>query len=283
MSRKSYFAFIFNSMILLLLVSCIPAQVIPTQQQPVSTSNPNVFSTMVASTAGAFMTQTMEAMPTATATLPPPLETSTPTVTPTPTDSNEKTSLTEMEDDSIQFFDYRAGVKLTIPAGWLAIRLGEQETLDAWEAAENDSVLKHGLEAVQGLDHAVYRLLAFNTGDEYTFDGEGSSIAIQFFENDTRMLGEVVVDEVQPKPFEEYEFISSEYQVRADRLELFALEENWQVTSSTEQAVTLYHKRVIFKVSSGTVSIELFVPSEIKDDVLPEFDQMIEQLSVFTP
>jgi len=291
MSQKNPFIYILGSVILIFVAACAPTATVPTQQQPISTSNPSVFSTAVAGTAAAFLTQTMEAMPTPTVTLPAPTETPTPIPTSTPTvtatstdvDVNEKTSLSEMEDNSTQFFDYQAGVKLTIPVDWLAVRLSEQEYLDAKNEAVEDSVLMHGLEAIQDLDPVIYRLHAFNTQEGYVHEGQGSHIAVLFIEGDTQELELIAEVEVQPKDFEGYKFLSFEYQEIADSLEIFALEETWEVISSTELQVDVYHKRVVFKVSTGTVYIDLQVPSELSNAILAEVDTMVEQLSVFVP
>jgi len=250
-----------------------------------STTNPDAFGTMVASTAQAFMTQTMEALPTPTATTPAATETptSTPSVTKTSTNTTDIPTLTKMEDGTTQFLDYQAGVKLTVPSGWLAVRLGQQEYLDAQDSATDNPVLLHSLAAIQDLDPAIYRLHAFNTQEGYTYGGEGSRISVLFIEGDTQELELIAEAEVQPKDFEGYELITSKYQIRTDGLELFTLEENWQVESSTKQQVMVYHKRVVFKVSNGTIYIDLSIPSEIKDNGLLVFQTLIDQLSLFTP
>jgi len=284
MSRRNFLVHVLSGLILILLASCSPAQVtVPPQPQPLSTSNPDAFSTMVAGTAAAFMTQTAEAMPTATATLPPSTEPPSPTITATPTDANASTSLTDMEDGSTQFFDYQAGIKVTFPVGWIAVRLSEQEFMDAWVNAVDDPVLQHDMESVQQLDPVIHRVHAFNAQTGYVYEGQGSTIAILFAQGDTRELEKVVEDELQPKDLEGYRLISPKYQVRPDGVELFTVDESWQTLSSTAQQVMLYHKRVIFKVSTGTVSIDLYAPLEIKDVALSEFDALIQQLSIFEP
>lgn len=285
MSRKNSLVYILSGVILFLVVSCVPAPapVVPTQQQPVSTSNPNVFSTMVAGTAAAFMTQTVAAMPSPTATPPTTTKTPTPTVTATPTDANENTSLSEMEDGSIQFFDYQAGVKLTVPAGWLTVRLNDLEYSEVLDAAEDDPVLQYGLEGIQELDPDKYRLHAFNTQEDYAYEGIGSQINVIFFKDDDRSLEQMLEDEGPHPTFVDYEFISSGQQIRLDAIELFTREEQWKATSSTDAMVTVYYKGVFFETPSGTILIELFAPLEIKDDIVSEFDQLIEQMSIFTP
>ena len=284
MSRRNFLFHVLGGLILILLASCNPAQVTaPPQPQPLSTSNPDAFSTMVAETAAAFMAQTVEAMPTATATLPPPTETQSPTITATPTDANESTSLTEMEDGLTQFLDYQAGIKLSFPVGWVAVRLSEQEFMDAWVDAVDNPVLQHSMEFVQNLDPVTHRVHAFNTQTGYVYEGQGSIIAILFAQGDTRELEKVVEDELQPKEFDGYRLISPKYQVRPDGVEFFTMDESWQVISSTAQQVMLYHKRAIFKVTTGTVSMDLYTPLESKDVALSEFDALIQQLSIFVP
>ena len=285
MAKNYLITFMLSGLTILLLVTaCTPAPaVVSTQPQPLSTSNPDAFSTLVAETAGVFITQTMQAIPTATETILLPTETPPPTGTATSTDDNESTSLTEMEDGTTQFFDYQAGVKLSFPAGWLAVRLSELEFMDAWVAAVDDPIMLSSMEAVQSLDPVTYRVHAFNTQEGYVYDGQGSTIAVLFAQSDMRELENLAEDELQPKGLESYRLIAPSYQVRPDGLELFILEESWQGVSSTEQPVMIYHERVIFKVSTGTVMIDLYAPLEIQDSLLPEFDTLIEQISIFVP
>ena len=77
--------------------------------------------------------------------------------------------------------------------------------------------------------------------------------------------------------------IFSEFQVRPDGLETFIIDEQWQGLSSTNAPVMIYNRGVIFKVSSGTVLVSLTIPADIGFKVAPAFDQMIEQMTVFTP
>jgi hypothetical protein len=285
MLRKFVFLLITSLIVAGLITSCIPAGTTPavTRPQPLSTANPDAFSTMVAGTVGALMTRTAEAVPSPTPTIPLPTATLTPTATQTPETSSVGTSLTQMQDGSISFVDNIAGIRLTIPTGWVSVRLNEAEYTQAWADAAYDPVLAHGMEAIQDLDPETFRLHAFNTQEGYVYEGEGSQINVVFSQDDPKTLEEIAETEEQSKFFDKYELISSEYKIRPDTLEIFIIEQQWQVTSSTEQRVMLYYKRAIFKVSSGTVAVDLYTPLQIKDDIVPGFDQMVEKLSVFTP
>ncbi len=285
MFRKHLATYITSFAALLFILACATTPVVPTQGA-VSTTDPNAFSTMVAEAAGALLTQTAEAQPVSpppTLNLLPLTETPIPTPTETPVTSQTGTSLSQLEDDSTQFIDNLAGIKLTIPAGWLTVRLNEPEYFQVWELTVNDPILKHGLEGIQSLDPARYRLHAFNTQPDYIYQGEGSQINVIYVRDDVRTLEQVAEDEKQPQVFTDYALISSEFQVRPDGLELFSIEEKWRKTSSTNAQVTIYYRGAHFKVPSGTVAVELFVPFDISHEVVPAFDQMVEQMTLFIP
>lgn len=285
MNQKHSLLYLTSSITLLLVLACVTTPAVPTQQS-ISTTDPNAFSTMVAEAAGALMTQTAEAALFAsspTPSLPPPTETPLPAETETPVASLTGTSLSQLGDGSTQFIDNVAGVKLTIPPGWVTVRLNEPEYLQVWSLTVEDPVLQHGLEGIQNLDPATFRLHAFNTKPDYVYAGRGSQINVVFTRDDGRTLEQVAEDEKQPQVFTDYALISSEFQVRPDGLELFIIEEQWRETSSTNESVMIYYKGVNFKVPSGTVVVELFVPFDIKHEVVPVFDQMVEQLTIVTP
>ena len=131
MIRKRKSIIVISSVAVLVVLACATTPVMPTlipTQPPVSTSNPDMFASMVADAAGAFMTQTAEAAPPVSSPTPDvllPSETPLPALTETPVTSLAGTSLTKMEDGSTQFIDNLAGVRLTIPPGWITVRLNE--------------------------------------------------------------------------------------------------------------------------------------------------------------
>jgi hypothetical protein len=278
MKRKHFTLYLTSLGVLLLVVACVTTPAVPAQQAP-PTTDPNALSTMVADIAGKYMTQTAEAAPSASL----PTEMPGSAATETPVASQSGTSLSKLEDGTTQFIDNVAGIQLTVPAGWIAVRLNEPEYTQVWELTAGDPVLQHALEGVQNLDPNQYRLIAFNTQADYVYQGQGSQINVLFFQDDARTLEQIAEEEKQPQVFTNYQLILSEFQVRPDTHQLFVIEEQWQETSSTNAPVTVYNKGVFFKVSSGTVVVELSVAFDIKHEVVPAFDQMVEQLSFLTP
>jgi hypothetical protein len=287
MVRKHSIVYLTSLITLLLILACVTTPVaapVPTQQS-LSTTDPNAFSTMVAEAADALLTQTAEAapaMPSPAPTEPLATETPLPIPTETPVTSSSGTSITQLEDGSTQFIDNIAGLQVTIPAGWVTVRLNEAEYFQVWSLTVDDPVLQYALAGIQNLDPSQYRVHAFNTQPDYVYEGQGTQINVKFVMGDTRTLEQVAEDEKQPQVLPEYALISSEFQVRPDNLQLFSIEEQWQGVSSTNMPVTLYYKGFSFKVSSGTVTVELTMPFKINYEVVPIFDQMIGQLTVFS-
>ena len=285
MFRKHSTVYITSLAALILILACVTTPVVPTQGA-VSTTDPNQFSTMVAEAAGALMTQTAAAQPVLPLSSPTaslPVETPVAIMTEAPVTSQGGTSLSQLEDGSTQFVDYIAGIRLRIPAGWVTVRLNEPEYNQIWELTVDNPVLKQGLEDLQTLDPARYRLHAFNTQPDYVYMGEGSQINVAFIQNDARTLEQVAEDEAQPKAFTEYTLISSEFQVWPESLELFIIEKQWRKMSVTDALVMIYYRGAIVKVPSGTVIVELFAPFDISHEVVPVFDQMVVQMVLFTP
>ena len=172
---------------------------------------------------------------------------------------------------------------MTVPSGWVTVRLNEPEYFQVWSLTVDDPILQYALAEIQNLNPTQYRLHAFNTKPDYVYKGQGTQINVKFVMGDGRTLEQVAEDEKQPQFFTEYALISSDFQVRPDGLELFIIEEQWQGTSSTNEPVMIYYKGYSFKLPSGTVTVSLFVPFDIKHEVVPLFDQMVGQLTVFTP
>jgi hypothetical protein len=122
----------------------------------------------VAETVSAVLALTEQAQPTATATFsatPPPISTTpAPTGTPTATANPSQSTLTQQADGSTLFIDERAGYKVTVPTEWLAVRVDQQEYLDAFslEEAANENI-QQSLLSVQGEDLNTFRLFAVDT------------------------------------------------------------------------------------------------------------------------
>ena len=131
----------------------------PTPAPTVDTSG--ILSTMVAETVSAAIALTEQAFPTPTL-VPASEPTITPTIPPTAEIIPSGSTLTVQEDGITLFVDERAGYEVTVPAGWLAVRIDQQEYRDALTVAPD---IQRALSSIQNNDPNTFRLYALDTQD----------------------------------------------------------------------------------------------------------------------
>ena len=261
--------------ILLAIVACaLPGQTV----QPVPANDSNAISTAVAGTAYAVEQQAQQASPvpaTATVALMD-------TMTPVPKISSAGTSLLNLADGSTQFTDHVAGVQLSFPPGWLLVRVGETEYYTAWEKQESTN--RHFREIftdMQDLDPKAFRVHALDIRPEHMANDDIPLVVIMFVEGDTKTLDEIKKIEIEaPPPLRGYTLLSSSFFQTSQGIEAMGTESQWQ---STEVDRLGYRKRVVFKVPSGTMGIDLLIFEDGKELMLPEFEQLINNVVLFTP
>jgi hypothetical protein len=175
--RRTFFV----SMIFLttILACVVPGlQAAPASAPPVDTGS---LSTMVAETVSAALVLTEQA-PTFIPTIIP-----TETITATPKVSLSGTSLLLRDDHTAVFTDRQAGIELIIPAGWMPIRVNEQEYLDAFSSnAAADLAIRDRLNYLQTLDPAWFRLDAIDIQPGHVFNGGITDINVIFQASDPR-------------------------------------------------------------------------------------------------
>ena len=264
------------------ILSAIVACAIPFQTpQPAPITNPNLQETLVTSTAHVFAEQTLQASLT---TATPAFE-STKTLVPTPEISFSGTSLLELTDGSVQFTDYWAGMQILIPPEWLGVRVGELEYYQAWEkvGTQNPELLRK-FASIQTLDSDTYRVTAVDIRPEHILYEHVPTLDVIFAQGDISTLNEVKTAQVENQPpLANYKLLSSHFQKTTKGIEIVIIEFQWESATSVNQHYISYSKRVLFKVPTGTVSIDLHIPLEQKDSLEPEFDQIIGNLTLFTP
>jgi hypothetical protein len=260
-----------------MLLFSVLACVMPGAGQP-APLDPGMLPTMVVLTANAAMTQTAAVVP------PPPLETPTPTLAPTeaftatPKISLAGTSLILREDQSAVFIDHKAGIELEIPAGWMAVRINEEEFYNAFtSAAAADAAIRDRLARLQTLDSSWFRLDAIDIRPGHVYNGAASDINVIFQENDSRSFEEIAESE-NAQPLANFEVISSGYQRTANGMETLVMEHKWDVTTGTA-----YYKGVFFKIPSGLLVLDFYSPLDFKDTVLPDFEKVVNSVALIDP
>jgi hypothetical protein len=245
---------------------------------------------MVAGTVSAAIAQTEQAQPTAT---PPPTSTvtsaptSAPTETPTPQASASQSALTKQEDGSILFADKRAGYEIKLPTGWLAVRINEQEYLDAfWLKETANTHIQQSLLNVQAEDPNVLRLLAIGTQAEHIQNEFVTDMRFVLDEQKTISLNsdadlQAIAEKIPASATVfRFEVTSVKIVTSASGMQFGVIEAKSSFTNTTGAEVSVYQKQVFFNVKVGTQSIILTTVSDLKETLLPAFDAMLETIDL---
>lgn len=237
-------------------------------------ANPPVVETSLASTARALAKQTE----TAQGFTPTPSPVPTLTLSPTPKISLNGTSLTMNDDGSALFADHKAGIQLTIPAGWMPLRVNEREYYDAFTipVVVANPALAERLTQIQNLDVKMFRLDALDIREGHIPNGVISDINVIFQEGDTRTLEKWWQAESNvKKPFKNFKFITMGYPKTENGTRVLRIEQSW----SKDQTSSIYYRGVFFSLPTGTLILDFYTNKDFKDTVLPDFEQMVNSVT----
>jgi hypothetical protein len=282
----------FIAMIFLATIACVVPG-LPTASAPVfaPTVDTGPIETMVAGTVSAAITQTALAQPTSTPTsaataTATATATSTPAPTETPTPQAQST-LTKQADGSILFADARAGYQIKLPAGWLAVRVTEQEYLDAFslEEAANTNI-QQSLLSIQTEDPNTFRLLAIDTKAAHIQNDFVTDMRFVLDEKKAISLSsdadlKAIADKVSASATVfRFEVTSVKIVTTASGTKLGVIEAKSSFENAAGANVAIYQKQVFFNTKSGTQSIIFTTVTDLKQTTLPAFDTMLETIDL---
>lgn len=267
------------AMILFLSVLACAVPTLPVSQ-PTPTFDAVALETMVAEKVSAALQETANAStvaPPATVTARPPAETSTPEVIPL------GSTLTKQEDGSILFVDDRAGYEVTVPAGWLAVRIDGREYLDAFTLAEAvDPAVQRSLLAVQNQDPNKFRLFAFDTQDGHIQSNFVTNINFLWDQqNGMSLADDTDLKEIAaslPSVIPGIKILTTEIIATAGGISIGSISSEWITQTTDNPSVPVYQKQVFLKAGTGTLAITFTTTGGLKDTILPAFDAMIETI-----
>jgi hypothetical protein len=267
MKPNRLFAWFLGLAILSLLASC--------RQQPAPVTNPPAVETSLASTARALARQTETANPMTVT--PSPTLTESPT--PTPRISPSGTSLEIREDESTLFTDHKLGFQLLVPAGWLAIRLNEDEYYKAFTVEEvaANPVIVDFLSKIQTQDSDQVRMFAI---DLRGASGSISGITAVLQPETIETMDDWVVARIargNKKPG--YILHASGYQEIPAGVKVMVRDEQWNSTSSKK----IYSRTIAFIIPAGILTIDFESALDDKDTLLPDFEQVVNSIVLLSP
>lgn len=284
---------LFISLIFLVTIACVVPGLSSTPPTPVfaSTVDTGPIETRVVGTVSAAIAQTEQARPTATATFPATLlpisTTPAPTETPSLMANPSQSMLTHQEDSSTLFTDEHAGYEVDIPAKWLAVRVDEQEYLDAFslEEAANANI-QQSLLSIQYENPNTFRLLAIDTQPE---DIQNEFVSdIRFVLNEQKNIDlssdvdlQAIAQEISTSSnVFRFEVTPVKIFTSASGMQFGVIEAESSFTNPAGTEVPIYQKQVFFNTRSGTQSIVFTTVTDLKQITMPAFDTMLETISL---
>ena len=271
MKLRLWYSIAIGSLFLSILSGC-------GKSPPKPVVNPPAVETSLASTARALAKQTEAANPfTAT---PSPTSTSTPT--PTPKISVNGTMLVMNEDGSALFTDYTAGIRLVIPAGWLPLRVNEEEYYQAFtsEIATSNPAIGQRLTQIQDADLNTFRLDAIDIHEGHTVNNILSDMYVNFYSGDARSLEQVAQAEGKKKSaFKNYLFLNRGYPKTPDGTRTLVIDRTW----TQDPTQKIFQRSVFFRLPRGVLALNLYSHKDFKDTVLPDFEQVVNSVTPLNP
>ena len=254
---------------------------------PSSSAGPldaNSLSTIVAGTANAAAIQTAQANPSTSTPLPTLTKTATPTpiVTPSQQVSTEGTSLVKQSDGSYLFTDYQGGYSIMVPSVWLAMRINEQEFMNAQiSPANSDPQIQRSLSLIQKEDPKEYRLVAIDTSTSDLQTGFVSNMIVRWIRSDMATIEQDIADAKKALPKTSSSKITyADMGTTSTHLPLGVIETSTTETTTSKQIITFYQKMILFKLKSGTLTLIMSTATQLKDKFVPSYDLMTDQIKM---
>lgn len=276
---------LFAALILLTTILACVVPGLPAASQPAPTVDTRL-DMMVAEIVSAALEQTQQAVPTSTL-VPASTSTPRPSVTPSPTPDldDSGSAINRFEDGTAQFIDTKAGFEVSLPIGWLPVRINSQEYLDAWLLPElTNPAMQRSLSSIEKMNPDELRL--------FVLDIQAGHAEIDFItninfywnvsadmslENDEDLKAEAAA---MPKALSGLEVLTSELSATAGGIPIGVITSKTPITTLDGVNVELFQKLVFLKTNVGILTITLSTPEELKQAVLPQFDAMIETFTL---
>jgi hypothetical protein len=276
---------VFFAVLLLLtfaLACAVPA--LPSASQPPPTPDTRL-GTMIAGTVSAALELTALSVPTEPQ--PPPTAAPEPTAVPGAALPVPGSTLTAQDNGSVLFVDENAGYRITVPAGWLAVRLNEREYYDAFllPQAANERI-QTTLQSIRNQDPATFRLLIVDVLEGHIQHEIVTNVNLIWDPNTTFSFDSG--DDLQsladtlPSGVDGLTVTSVDIVIPPGGIAHGEIQSEIGGYNVLGQGVTLHQKMMIFNLRKGALAITFTTESGFSETTLPMFGAMIETLVIET-
>lgn len=249
---------------------------------PAPTVDPAQLDIIVAQTVSAVLQQTALA--------PTPTQPATPTSQPTAEPSATiapllQSSITNQADGTALYVDEKAGFNISVPPGWLPVRIDQLEYYDSFSLPQAaDPLVQTALMDINDLDPKVYRLFIFDLQDGHLQNGfvnninivwnQGPSISLKT-EDDINKVAEGLPSMVPGLAVK-----SSDVSKTNSGIPIGVILSEIAGQKKDGGDLSLFQKQVILNVKEGILVITFTTEQGIKDATLPFFDTLVESIQL---
>jgi uncharacterized protein YdeI (BOF family) len=269
----------FFSALIILTMACVVPGLSTDASQPLPTADTRL-ENMIPLTVSAALEQTQQAQPTQTLV---PTQTAVPTATSTPEADSAGSILVKNDDDSFLFTDELGKYQIAIPKELMALRINQQEFLDAWllPVASNPAI-QNQLDLIQKQDPNRFRLFAFDFNEEHIASGFVTNVNF-LWDDATNLSTEeqlLAATNQYLQAFPGAEIIETKSVVLQNQTLVGLVKFKNPVTTLEGDVINVIQKQAFLLLPKGVLAITLSTAESQIEFVEPLFDAMLETFSL---
>lgn len=269
----------FFSALIILTMACVVPGLSTEAPQPAPTVDTRL-ENMIPLTVSAAMTQTQEAKPTQTSL---PTQTAEPTATSTPEAESAGSILVKNDDGSFLFTDELGKYQIEIPQELIALRINQQEFLDAWLLpAASNTAIQNQLGSMQDQDPNRFRLFVFDFNEEHIVSGFVTNINFLWDDASNLSTEEKLLSATNEylQAFPGAEIIETKSAVLQNGTLVGLVKFKNPVTTLENVEINVIEKQAFLLLPQGILAITLSTAESQIEFVEPLFDAMLETFSL---
>ncbi len=227
-------------------------------------------------------TNTPTVTPTSTPTLTPsPTLTPTATATPRPSGVSDETQ----PDGTIVFTDYDNLYQVTLPENWVVFHLEMEDLKTMGEKfSETNPEMKEMLAALRNVDKKLFRAMIIDTDRDHLANKQLPNITITvpqeaMFKNMPPAFLSGALASALPDINPGIKVLSDGFDTTPSGVEIGFIESTLTANNPNGKRMTVYQKIVIFEIKNGVAMLTFTCPTDLKDTLLPAFDQMVNSIT----
>ncbi len=190
--------------------------------------------------------------------------------------------LVDLDDQSTQYTDHDSKFEITLPNGWLTLRLNQQEYFRVWaNQAQSNAQLEHALTSIQNDDPNQFRLFAFDLKPDHHDDQFLTNINVTWFPDENRALQDYLqanVGDLRELAMH-LDSIDSNITETSSGLTVGVIQMHWD--TKTDDGYNLYQE-MYFQLMNGYVIITFSTNESLESQAAPDVQTAISSVKLLS-